>query len=72
MFSLASNDFVKGAAVAVLAAVFTYLASMFSTPNFDLFAIDWVYIGKVALTAFIAYIAKNFVSDKEGRIAGII
>ena len=72
MFRLASNDFVKGAAVAVLAAVFTYLASMFSTPNFDLFAIDWVYIGKVALTAFIAYIAKNFVTAENGKIGGVI
>ena len=72
LFKLNSYDFTKGAVVAVLAAVFTYLAAMFNTSDFDLSTLEWVYIGKVALTAFIAYTSKNFITAENGKIGGVI
>ena len=72
LFHLYQYDFVKGAVVAVLASVFTYLAGIMNTPGFDLAQMDWQYILKVATTAFIAYIAKNFVTSEDGKIAGVL
>ena len=72
LFRLYQHDFVKGAVVAVLAALATYLAGVLNTPGFDLAEIDWQYILKIATTAFVAYIAKNFVTAGNGKIGGVL
>ena len=72
MFRLVQHDFVKGAVVAVLASLFTYLAGVLNAPTFDFTQIDWQYILKIAFTAFTAYVAKNLISDENGKIGGVI
>ena len=72
IFKLASHDFVKGAIVAILAAIFTYLAGVFNSPSFDLTQIDWFYIGKIAFTAFVAYVSKNFITASNGKVGGVL
>lgn len=72
LFKLNTHDFVKGAVVAVLAAVFTYLASAMNAPGFDLATLDWQYLLKVAVTTFFAYSGKNLISDSQGKVLGKI
>lgn len=72
MFSLTTPDFVKGAFVAVLAAAVTWLLGVFNAPGFDFGLIDWSEFVRVSVAAFLAYIAKNFVSNDKGEIAGKI
>lgn len=70
LFTLNSKDFVKGLTVAVLAAVFTTVAQWLNAPGFDFATFDWGELGKVAAAATMAYLAKNFFSDKDGRVLG--
>ena len=72
LFSLNSSDYAKGLVVAVLAAVFAYLSSLLSNPNFDLMTVDWGSLMKVAITAGIAYLGKNFFSTSDGKVLGKI
>ena len=72
LFHLYQHDFVKGAVVAVLAALATYLAGALNAPGFDLAEIEWSYILKVASTAFVSYLAKNLITDKNGKIGGVL
>lgn len=75
LFKLTSNDIVKGAATAVIAAVLTILASITSSPDFSIFAANWGVIGSqvinVSITAFLAYLGKNFLSTNEGSVLGV-
>ena len=72
LFRLYQHDFVKGAVVAVLAALATYLAGVLNAPGFDLAGLDWQYILKIATTAFVAYGAKNFLTAENGKIGGVL
>jgi len=72
VFKLYQHDYIKGAVVAILAALFTYLAGALNAPGFDLAQIDWQYILKIAFTAFVGYIAKNFVTSENGKIGGVL
>lgn len=65
-FSLDIKDFGKGLFVTVLAAVLATLAQAFNVPGFDFATFNWGSLISVAMTAGIAYLGKNFVSDKEG------
>lgn len=71
IFKLASNDFIKGAIVAVLAAVATWLAQALNAPGFDFATFSWVEGGRIAIIAFLAYIGKNFATDSEGKVLGM-
>lgn len=72
MFRLNYSDFVKGVTMAVFAAVVTYLASVANAPGFDIATLDWQYLLKVAITAMISYLAKNLISDSDGKVFGKI
>ena len=73
LFRLGARDFAKGAVMAVLAAVIVPLYSAASTNDFNaLLAIDWAETGKMAFTAFLAYVLKNFLSDPSGKVLGRI
>ena len=72
LFKLGKSDFVKGLITAVLAAVFLSLSQMLQSPNFNFATIDWQSILNVAGATFMAYISKNWLSDKDGRILGKI
>lgn len=70
MFRLNSHDFVKGIVVAVLAAVVTFLGNALNAPGFDFAAFDWSTLLTVAMTAALAYLSKNFLTDTDGKVGG--
>lgn len=76
LFRLNIKDFVKGATSAVFAALAISLYNVTITEGFDVFTADWGMIGKSALNwaiaAFLGYLGKNLVSDKEGKVFGRI
>lgn len=61
------KDFSKGLIVAVLTAVITYLYEAVQTGDFT--AIDWKTVGFTALSATIAYLMKNLVTNSDGEVA---
>lgn len=71
LFSLAKDDYIKGLVVAILAAVFTWLAQVFSAPGFDLATFSWMEGVRIAVMAMFAYLAKNFASDEDGKVLGM-
>ena len=66
---LSSRDFQKGLIVAVLTAVFPVLNEALQN-GADLFSYDWTFIGKLAISAAVGYLLKNFLSDKDGKVLG--
>lgn len=73
LFRLNVRDFGKGAVLAVLASVLTPILAAAQTGDFNaLISLDWGAIAKTALTVFIAYVLKNFLSDAEGRLGGVL
>lgn len=72
MYSLRARDFAKGILVAIGAAVFASLAAWLNTPGFEFGAFDWGELLRVALSAVVAYLAKNYFSDSQGRFLGRI
>lgn len=72
LFSLDSRDFFKGLAVAVFASLIAYLADLMKVPGFDFFAISWADLLHVAATAFVGYMAKNFLTADNGKIGGVL
>lgn len=73
--SLNKSDALKGAIVAVIAAVLTWLASAVNQPGFqlsDFATIDWLQVGQIAITTLLAYLAKNLGSTKNGKFLGKI
>ncbi|MBP9760584.1 MAG: hypothetical protein KBD24_04475 [Candidatus Pacebacteria bacterium] len=71
LFSLAKDDYIKGLVVAVLAAVFTWLAQAFNAPGFDLATFSWMEGVRIAVVAVFAYLAKNLATDNEGKVLGM-
>lgn len=72
MFRLDWKDVAKGLATAVLSAVVLYLADLTKVPGFDLGALPWDTLIKVGLTAGIGYLAKNFFTDSQGKLGGVL
>jgi hypothetical protein len=71
LFTLGSNDYAKGLVVAVLAAVFTWLAQVVGAPGFDFATIQWSEVVRIAGVAALAYLAKNFATDDDGKVLGL-
>lgn len=61
-FTLNLRDFLKGAAVAVFAAVLAFLSPLLEAGDFH---IEWKRVGSVALIAFLGYLVKNFVTPPQ-------
>lgn len=59
-FALQLRDFLKGGLIAVLAAVVPVIQSTIEAGELKF---NWVAIGSTALSAFVAYIAKNFLFE---------
>ena len=76
MYQLTNNDFVKGAITAVFAAIITTMYGVVAQSDFNVFQADWGMIlsdvVQVSMTAFIAYIGKNFLTDENGKLGGVI
>jgi len=67
---LNSNDFVRGIIVAVLGAVLAVFQQMLTEHGVDFASYDWGMIFNVAITAGLAYVSKNWLSDEEGKVLG--
>ena len=65
------GDFWRGAVVAVLAVIFTYLAGVMNAPGFEFSSLNVQEILKMAITAFVAYMSKNLLTDSSGKILGV-
>ncbi len=59
-FALQLRDFLKGGLVAVLAAVVPVIQATIDAGELKF---NWVVIGSTALSAFVAYIAKNLLFE---------
>lgn len=58
------EDFFKGLIVAVLSAVVTFL---YNSMESGAVVLNWKAIGTTSLTAALAYIIKNYLSNQEGQ-----
>jgi len=58
------EDFFKGMIVAVLSALVTFL---YNTMESGEVVLNWKMIGTTSLTAALAYIIKNYLSNDEGK-----
>jgi len=72
LFTLRRNDYVRGLVVAVLSAVLTWLLQVLEVPGFDFASISLSECLRIALVAAIAYLAKNFATDDNGKVIGKI
>jgi len=64
-FKLNWRDVVNGLIVAVGSAVIGFLGNAF-----DVFALDWAGVGKVALSAAIGYLLKKLFTTADGKVFG--
>ena len=72
LFKLNLSDLAKGLVVAVLAAVVSSLGNMLNVPGFDFATLDWASLVSVGMTAGLAYLSKNFLSDADGKFGGVL
>lgn len=72
MFSLKFQDFTKGIATAVFAAVLSWVSQALSIPGFTFDQMDWAQVWHIALYAGLAYVMKNYFSDEQGKVLGKI
>ena len=76
IFSINLKDIYRGLITSVIAGILTALYGIVIQSGFDLFTADWIAIGKLVLNsavgAFIGYLGKNFLSDKDGKLLGRI
>jgi len=65
IFTLNSNDFIKGLIMAVLSTVITVV---YQTVEAGSLVFDWKAIGTMALTTALAYIMKNLFTNSAGKL----
>jgi hypothetical protein len=66
-FSLNLKDALKGVAVAVVSSVLTALLTSLESGGLPT-GLEWKNIGIVGLTAGVAYIVKNLLTNSEGQL----
>ncbi len=71
LFRLNSSDWVKGLIVAVLTPIVLTLAEALPLPGFDFAALDWKGLAMLGVSAGLAYVLKNFLSDGKGNPLGM-
>ena len=69
LFKLASSDIVKAVVVAILTPVVGYVLSILQSGSLT---IDWHQILILALSGGLGYLVKNFLSDSQGRVLGVV
>jgi hypothetical protein len=67
IFTLNTNDFIKGLIMAVLSSVITVV---YQTVEAGSLVFDWKAIGTMALTTALAYIMKNLFTNSAGQFFG--
>lgn len=75
IFTLGWADVIKGLIVTIISAILVALYGVVVTSNFSIFTADWATIGKniadISVVTLISYLVKNFISDNNGKVAGI-
>jgi hypothetical protein len=76
LFKLKLQDFGRGAISALFAGFLLSVVSVVQQSGFDAFGTDWGQVLNVALSAavsaFVGYLSKNFLSDSDGKFLGRI
>src|SRR5438046_26754 len=76
LFSLNSNDYVKGLITAIFSGIKMVVIGIISAVGFDIFTADWKKIVSLAvagaITGGIGYLQKNLLTDQNGKVAGVI
>lgn len=76
LFNLGSADVYKGLVTALFVAVIVAFGGIVQQPGFDLFSMDWGSMlhtmVNTAFVTFMAYLAKNLLSDQNGKVLGKI
>ena len=70
LWRLNGKDFIKGLVVAVLVAVLAVIQNLLKEKGLDLTAVDWQSVGNVAVTAAVAYLGKNLITDENDKLGG--
>lgn len=70
LFKLNTTDLLKGIVVAVAAVVLAALQQALTAHGLDFLSYDWGGIFNLAITADVAYLSKNFLSDNKGAVLG--
>lgn len=76
LFILSGSDFAKAIVMAVISGAVLPIAAIIQTPGFNIVQANWHQLAILALNGAIvggvSYLAKNFLSDSEGRVLGRI
>ncbi len=72
LFKLNAQDLARGLALAAIVAFLGGVQQGLSAHGFDFASYDWTTIVNVTVTAFIAYLGKNFLSTDSGKVLGVI
>jgi len=74
LFTLGKSDVAKGLITAIFAAILTVLYGLTSQTGFNVFEAHWGdifnQVVNVSVTTFMAYLFKNFISDRNGVVLG--
>ena len=70
MFKVGYRDAVKGLIVSVLSSVITTLLSFIEKNGLVLSPEEWRTVATVAVTTFLGYMLKNFLTDREDKFIG--
>ena len=71
LFKLKLNDFAKGLVVAFLAGAILMLNEAF-TSECGVSCIDWQNVLNGGIGSMVAYLIKNYLSDEDGKFAGVL
>ncbi len=72
MFTLNWTDVAKGVVVAVFSAAITYLYMATQVIGFSFSTVNWDAMLTVGMIAGVSYLFKNFVSNSDGKVIGLI
>lgn len=72
MFALDWRDVAKGLAISVISAVLAWILQVVNAPGFDFATVQWDEVLRIAFSAGVAYVLKNFLSDPQGKVLGTI
>lgn len=72
MFKLGYKDAIKGVIVSVLSAVVTALLGIIQQNGLAFTSIELKTIATVAVTTFLSYLLKNFLTDENDKFVGKI
>ena len=72
LMKLNLQDFLRGLVVTVITAVLVFLLKLLDENGLALDLADLQAIGQIAITSGVAYLLKNLVTDKQGKLGGRI